>query len=603
MSDKNSQQELSNEEQWVRSQALSRGTGQYRTTCPFCSEKRKPHNKKDPCMSIEVTEKEGVFNCWHCTATGHVWLDGLVQHQNQGQVREATPIKIVAGELSDAAQRFLKHRGISLTTAKRLGLFSAMRYSRKAKGEAEAIGFPYQDAEDVYAVKYRIIEPKDFSWDGTPHSMWGMDRVELSEDEITEEFPPLIITEGEMDALTLAECGIQNAVSVPHGAPNAVAKVGAENDKRFAFLWAARDAIKDARKIVICADGDEQGAALAEELARRVGRAKCWTVEYPDGCKDLNDVLMKHGREAVVGVLSKMVPWPVAGLFAADHYSDAVKELYLSGPGSGESTGYADVDEIYTITGGQVTIVTGIPGSGKSEFIDQLMYNLAENLHWKFGICSFENPPAFHIPKLAEKYIQKPFFEGPSQRMSALERDSAMGWVNNHFVFMDHSDGEPATIENILDRGAAAVLRLGIRGLVIDPFNYIDISQEKDSETNVISNMITKVRAFAISHDVHVWFIAHPLKLRATDGSGIPVPTGYDKADFGMTVVRPWMHSPVVADQFGNKAPKMVRDNNVEIQIWKCRFKWMGCVGAAKLEYNPINGTYGQYLDWDDVGI
>ena len=595
------------EQAWIRQQALNLGQGQKRIKCPYCSTGRK--NKHDTSLSIAIDHKQATFNSHHCGETGHVFLDGEVK---QPAVQEVKPVKIVAGELSEAGQRFLKHRGISISTAKGLGLFSAMRYSRKAQGEQEAIGFPYRDGNGVYAVKYRIIEPKDFSWDGSPSGMWGIERVEV---EGFDGSPlPLIICEGEVDALTLNDCSVMNAVSVPNGAPEKVreGKVDPKQDKGFSFLWQARDLLSAVEKIIICADDDGPGEALAEEIARRVGRAKCWTVEYPEDCKDINDVLMKHGEGAVKDCLENIKPWPVSGLFEAAHYRDDVNELYLKGPGNGPTTGYPDVDEIYSIAGGFVTIVTGIPGSGKSEFIDQVMFNLADTLDWKFAVCSFENPPSFHIPKLAEKYTMKPFFEGANTRMTNAERDDALGWINDHFAFMDHSDGEPATIESILDRAQAAVLRLGVRGLVIDPFNYIELRERDDTETNIISDMLTKIRLFAISHDVHVWFIAHPRILRSSDGGGVPVPKGYDisgsaawfsKADFGVTVARPWMHSPVVADDLGNKSHSMKQDDQVEIHVWKCRFKWLGKVGQARLEYNPVNGCYSPTFDWGKAGI
>lgn len=596
------------EKNWIREKAIASGQGQTRIKCPYCSPTRK--NKHDTPLSLTVDEKSVVYNCHHCNETGHVWLD--TDTPIHTAVKEVRPVKVVAGELSEVAQRFLRHRGINIDTARGLGLFSGIRYSRKAQKEVEAIGYPYRDNGNVYAVKYRMIEPKDFSWEGSPVSLWGIERVE--EEGFDGSSLPLVICEGELDALTLNDCGVMNATSVPNGAPNKVneGKIDPKQDKQFGFLWAARKILSSAEKIIICSDDDAPGQALAEEIARRVGRAKCWTVSYPEDCKDINDVLMKHGRDKVVETIESARPWPVAGLFEAEHYRDKVEELYLKGPGRGEATGFPDVDEIYTVAGGFVTIVTGMPGSGKSEMIDMIMFNLAKRLSWKFAVCSFENPPDFHIPKLAEKYTERPFFEGPTTRMSPTEKDEAFVWVNEHFAFMDHSDGEPATIESILERAEAAVLRLGVRGLVIDPFNYIEIETRDDTETNTISNMLTKLRLFAVSHDVHVWFIAHPRILRSSDGGGIPIPKGYDisgsaawfsKADFGMTVVRPWMHSPMVTDDFGDKSHAKKKDNAVEIHVWKCRFKWMGSVGVAKLEYNPVNGCYSQYMDWDDVEI
>ncbi|NCW69616.1 MAG: topoisomerase, partial [Marivivens sp.] len=142
--------------------------------------------------------------------------------------------------------------------------------------------------------------------------------------------------------------------------------------------------------------------------------------------------------------------------------------------GNGLSTGIASVDDLFTVSEGQLSIVTGLPSSGKSEFIDQVMINMAQQHHWKFAVCSFENPPHFHIAKLAEKIVGKPFFEGKSPRIEKHELDHAMKFIDEHFVFLDQKDGVVATIDSIIDRAKQAVLRLGVRGLVIDPYNYIE---------------------------------------------------------------------------------------------------------------------------------
>ena len=107
----------------------------------------------------------------------------------------------------------------------------------------------------------------------------------------------------------------------------------------------------------------------------------------------------------------------------------------------GKSTGFRCLDDIYTVLPGQLTVVTGQPGSGKSEWVDAVMVNLALDHDWKFAVASFENPPALHIIKLAEKYIGKPFFDGAHQRMSDDEKSQAKQWVNNHFAFLDNRDG------------------------------------------------------------------------------------------------------------------------------------------------------------------
>ena len=164
--------------------------------------------------------------------------------------------------------------------------------------------------------------------------------------------------------------------------------------------------------------------------------------------------------------------------------------MFVKGTGKGTSTGYSNVDEIYTVAEGQLTVVTGYPSSGKSNFVDQLMVNLGRTNDWKFALCSFENQPEIHISRLMEIYKEKRFFDG-SHRMTEAEKDEAFKWVEEHFMFLDSESVEPATIESILERAKIAVARTGIRGLVIDPYNYID-NKSNMAETEFISNMLTE---------------------------------------------------------------------------------------------------------------
>jgi twinkle protein len=278
-------------------------------------------------------------------------------------------------------------------------------------------------------------------------------------------------------------------------------------------------------------------------------------------------------------------PYPISGLYGADHFETSVKDLYIKGLGKGLSTGYTCVDDLYSIAPGQLSVVTGVPSSGKSEFVDQLMVNLATNNNWRFAVASFENPPALHIAKLASKRERKPFFTGPTARMNEAEFERSMTWVKEHFYFIHDEHGSTSDLESILERLRSAVKRYGVRGVVIDPYNYISRPSADISETQWISDMLSKVCAFARAHDVHVWFVAHPAKMmRANDGK-IPVPKGYDisgsaawfaKADCGLTVHRP---DPYVS-------------NETEIHVWKMRFSWLGRQGMTSLNYVPASYTY-----------
>ena len=182
--------------------------------------------------------------------------------------------------------------------------------------------------------------------------------------------------------------------------------------------------------------------------------------------------------------LASAAPYPVSGISDASTFYERLNELYTKGTGKGFSTGYQSVDEIYTVAPAQLTVVTGYPSSGKSNFVDQIMVNLASKHDWKFGICSFENQPDIHITRLMEIYTKKQFFDG-REKMGKAEMEDAFKWVNEHFFFIDNNGEEPNSLESILDRARVLVKRIGIRGLVIDPYNYIEMDRSSTTETEI----------------------------------------------------------------------------------------------------------------------
>jgi twinkle protein len=254
--------------------------------------------------------------------------------------------------------------------------------------------------------------------------------------------------------------------------------------------------------------------------------------------------------------------------------------------GRGETTGYPSLDELYTVSAGMLTIVTGHPSSGKSELVDQIMVNLAKSNGWQFAVSSFENEPRIHIAKLISKYMGKPFFMGPTERMEPEELEIGKEFIRKHFSFIYQADGMMASMDSILERLKAAVMRYGIRGVVIDPYNYIQKPSDV-TETDWISVMLTRVRLFAQAHGLHVWFVAHPAKMmRSADGK-VPAPKGYDisgsaawfaKADHGLTVHRPDPAKSVAS----------------EVHSWKSRFSWLGKQGQCTLYFNTTTSTYSE---------
>jgi twinkle protein len=551
----------------------TRFNDQARVVCPFCGPDRRKSNSKDMTLSRK-DDGAVVYFCHHCDA------QGSVQPKRRIQLAAVPQPKIVSNALSQHHYEWLAKRGISKYTADKAKLFSADKWFARLNKTADCIGFPYYRDGALVAAKYRSFPEKDFTQDsGGAHDFFGIDHVDKSK--------PLVIVEGEIDALTLMEAGIENAVSVPSGAPIKVAdgKVLPSEDKKFAYVWNAREIIDAVPYVVLATDQDGPGQALAEELARRIGKEKCRVAKFD--AKDLNDIFLdptRQGAEAVKEVIEKAQPYPVSGLSDAGTYEDRINDLFNKGTGKGFSTGYSSVDSIYTVAPGQLTVVTGYPSSGKSNFIDQVMVNLARANDWKFAVCSFENQPEIHITRLMEIYTQKRFFEG-KERMTQHERDTAFAWVKEHFLFIDSQGEEPNTLDSILDRARVAVKRMGVRGLIIDPYNYIDLNRDNATETEAISNMLTRVQKFCKAHDVHTFFIAHPSKINRA-GVEQPRPDGmsisgsmawWAKTDNGITVHR--------------------QEQWVEIAVWKCRYRWVGTQGETSLLYNKTAGTYSENLD------
>jgi twinkle protein len=213
------------------------------------------------------------------------------------------------------------------------------------------------------------------------------------------------------------------------------------------------------------------------------------------------------------------------------------------------------------------------------------MVNLASKEDWKFAGCSFENQPEIHIARLMEIYTKRKFFDGQN-RMAKDVMANAFKWVKDHFLFIDSNGEEPSTLDSILERARVAVKRMGIRGLVIDPYNYIDLDRKDSTETEAISNMLTRVQKFCKAQDVHTWFVAHPSKIQRS-GVEQPRPDGmsisgsmawWAKTDCGLTVHRG-------------------EGTTVEIAVWKCRYRWVGTQGETSLVYSKESGSYYENLD------
>lgn len=542
-----------------------------RMRCVFCVEQRKSINQNQTTLSVTRFEDRVVYNCWHCHEQGAVSLRekerNYTRTQHIGDTKMAQPLRQEAfTDLNDDDDSFLNSRGISLDTARKIGL----------KHCNFGVAFPCAtDTNNVIGYKARNRDTKDFRVAGSVPGLMLLHTVVGDS---------LIITEGEIDAASFWEAGIEYAASVPSGAPDPKF-VTPERMADMNLGWLSHDAerLQGFKRIYLALDNDPPGKLLQAEIARRLGKARCYEVQWPSGCKDANDVLLRHGVGALKEMIAEAKAMQIPGLHGAEYFRTDLLRMRHGDLGRGFSTGLGSLDPFYTVAPGNWTCVTGHPGSGKSEIVDQIHVNLAEMYGWNIAYFSAENPGHEHVAKLIEKRVRKRFHPHMKNRMSEQDMEDGYQWVDKHFQFL--TDECSSTMESILERMTAAVMRSGVKSACIDPFNYINLPGKKRDDIE-ISDILSLLGNWCKSHEVAMFFIAHPKKTPIET-----IPKGFDiagaaawwaKTDFGLTVHRP------DSGQF------------VEAHVWKVRRSHLGKTGSVEIGYNNLTASY---YDLDEVGI
>lgn len=546
--------------------------------CPF-------HNEKTPSFTIPKDNKS--YKCFGCGKGGDVFsfiketknigfidaVNYVAAHYNyELDCTNKEYIKPVE-RLEKIDKRFIdwfEQRGISNNTLLRFNITQSTEWMPKANKETTAICFNYYRNGELVNIKYRAAQ-KDFKLEKDAELIfYNLDSIK---DEKT-----VFIVEGEIDCLSMYESGIYNVVSVPNGA-------SLSGNVNLKYLDNCFEYFHDKEKIIIAVDADEPGERLKAELVRRFGKEKCTYLEYPEGCKDINEVLVKYSKEKVLEIISNEKDFPIDGIVPHEDIANDVLNFFNNGYPKGTEVEIEGFNEYLRLSDGQITTVTGAPGSGKSEFVDFIIATTAAKSDWKWAVCSFENTPsALHATKIAEKLTGKAFDfrKDYAQRMTESELYFVLPFIGSNFYFINPNDTD-TTIDGILAKTAELVARKGINGLLIDPWNYIEHKiPNGQTETQYISDALTKIKVAAMKLGIHIFIIAHPAKLQKV-GNVYEIPTlysisgsahFYNKTDNGITVYR------------DNE------NNNVQIHIQKVRFSWNGKIGAIKYFYNTYTRQY-----------
>ncbi len=550
--------------------------GKMKTICPQCHDRRR--NKRDKSLSVNLDT--GLCHCHHCGWSTYVPDEAELREREEQRERKrrrsasssSVPAHFrrpvfnpAALRLSERMERWLvEERCIPQSVIAALRLTEQTETMPQTGQTENCLCFNYFEEGTLVNVKYRS---------GAKHfkMVAGAELIPYNIDAIADT-PECIVTEGELDAASFLTIGRADAISVPSGANGNLAWLDRFVESHF----------ENKRLIYIAVDTDAAGLKLRAELLRRFGPERCRIVTYGPECKDGNEHLVKYGAESLRIALSQAEEIPLEGAFTADDLAVELRALYENGFGPGAGTGWENFDHFCTLELQRLLVVTGTPGAGKSEWVDELVLRLCLRHDWKVGFFSPENVPiVYHLRKLAEKLTARRFQPGCGMTDALYTR--VAGYLAKHICHI--LPKEDFTMDAVLSKGRELVARRGIRILVIDPLNRIEHDMRPgQTEVQYLSSLLNRLSGFATRNHCLVVLVAHPRKMNRNAITGqTPRPEMYDingsadfynKADFGVVVER-------------DDAVGVVR-----IHVEKVKFKHLGRPGEVQFVYDPVSGRY-----------
>ena len=309
---------------------------------------------------------------------------------------------------------------------------------------------------------------------------------------------------------------------------------------------------------------------------------------------EVKRIAQSVGRYAPEPEPEHEAPDPLPDVIAPSDTLDDLLLVYRNGLGRGDSTGFPILDQLLSFAMGQVTVLTGWPSHGKSQFLDNLLAYLTSHRRWNIDYCSMENMPVFlHVEKIAKLWTGKPLRRGPTERMSEGELRSIISSLDERLRFLQPHEEKPnPSIPDVLQSVEADFKARGLWGVkdvklgcVLDPWNEFEHVRPRGyTLTEYCGEMLSRIRQWARRNNVHVFIVGHPSKQRRMDDGKLPVPQldmisdsahFWNKADNGLVVYRP---DPDTQD--------------VDIFVQKVRFAHIGKQGMCTLKFDVTTGRY-----------
>jgi twinkle protein len=531
--------------------------------CPLCSHTRKPKNQKAQCASYDW--ERGLGTCHNCNTTFQLHTYQRKGASERVYVRPQTPQQF--NEVSTNVETWFGTRGISKQTLKDLQVTEGSEFMPQTGKQENTIQFNYFMGDQLINVKYRDGRKNFKLYKGAEKVFYNINSIVG--------YDTCVIVEGEMDVLALHEAGIKNAISVPNGATL--------NNNNLDYLDNCIDYFDDKTRIVLAVDADEPGQMLQRELVRRLGAEVCYLIDF-NGNKDANDFLLEHGADKLRDAIHSARPVPLENVSTLKDVEDELRDFVKNGFKPGYQVGLKNFDQIFSTYTGQFITVTGVPSSGKSDFVDQMVVGYNNNYGWKTAYASPENQPVYlHAHKLMRKHWQD------MPRVDDIGNDKwqqVTDHVNDNYFFIDM---DKYSLEAVLRKGAELVKRKGIKCLVLDPFNKIrDIDAVSDDVNRYTMDYLAKIEAFCKKYDVLTFIVAHPTKMYKGSDGKMEEPTMYNIKGGGEWYDASY-HGLLVHRDYEAKTTK--------VKVLKVKFQNLGENGAeSHFTWEPRSGSFVPHI-------
>ena len=573
-----------------------RTSGHVKVHCPECHADRK--NKADKSLSCDL--ETGYFRCHHCGWHGYAtvqtdeekeaWMrqqpwfrDYSKRKAEQPKRSYDRPPKARTGKMNPKTVAWFKSRGISEATLEKMRVTDGTDWMPASHGHrlpeggnCTTVHFNYYRDGELIATKLRSGD-KCFrqAKANCEQICYNLDGILNTED--------CYIVEGEMDALSLAEIGYTNVVSVPDGG----------SDKAMHWLVDYYEKyFADKKTIYICSDNDTVGSDLCRELQKHFDPGSYVIVtDYgtkPDGtpCKDANDCLMYCGPDTLRKKLDEGKTVQPEGDVDMDTVAEEMDNIIRNGLPKGLPVGLPNLDQLMRIQKGRLYILTGTPGSGKSQFLDHIAVMMNVRYGWKFSVYSPEMMPlGEHLTMYLTKLLGKPVYDiDPDSEEYREGRDRVKDAI--HFVNPDSNE-----IDDVLAISKYQCRKYGCEAFVIDPWNSLLMDNDSIFETKPINRALLKILKFAQSQDLAAFVMPHPTNQQTTkDGKPIKMHVYNisggamfrNRGDFCMVMTRHYKDDDDNPHGF----------DYVELVIEKTKWEYIAKLGTIYLRYEPGVGRF-----------